>query len=271
VRLAAEGVGFRVGGAVLLDDVDLEVPAGAVVGLVGPNGSGKSTLLRLLYRGLAPQEGVAWLDGRELWELPARDAARLVGAVPQDQPFEMDLTVSELVLLGRLPHQRMLTGDGPRDHEAVAAALAATGIEHLAERSLTTLSGGERQRALVARALAQEPSVLLLDEPTNHLDVRYQHELLGLLGSLGLTTLVALHDLNLAAAYCDGVVVLHRGRVLAAGPVALVLTPLVVEATFGLAASVVTHPATGGTQLLFHPICPINKETHAQDTPHPSP
>jgi iron complex transport system ATP-binding protein len=271
VRLAAERVGFRVGGAVLLDDVDLEVPAGAVVGLVGPNGSGKSTLLRLLYRGLTPQEGVAWLAGRELWELPPRDAARLVGAVPQDQPSEVDLTVSELVILGRLPHQRMLAGDGPRDHKAVAAALAATGIAHLAERSLSTLSGGERQRALVARALAQEPSVLLLDEPTNHLDVRYQHELLGLLGSLGLTTLVALHDLNLAAAYCDGVVVLHRGRVLAAGPVTEVLTPLVVEAAFGLAASVVTHPATGGIQLLFHPISPIDKETHAQGTPHPSP
>jgi iron complex transport system ATP-binding protein len=254
VRLAAEGVGFRVDGHVLLAGVGFEVPAGSVVGLVGPNGSGKSTLLRLLYRALAPQDGVAWLGGGLLWELPTRQAARLLGAVPQDQPSEFDLTVGELVHLGRLPHQQMLAGAGPDDRRIVAEALTATGLIGLEDRALAKLSGGERQRAVVARALAQRPQVLLLDEPTNHLDVRYQHELLGLVRRVGLTTLVALHDLNLAAAYCESVVVLRAGAVLAAGPVDEVLCPATVEAAFGVAATVVAHPATGRPQLLFHPL-----------------
>jgi iron complex transport system ATP-binding protein len=253
-RLAAAGVGFRIGGHVLLDGVDLEVPPGAVVGLLGPNGSGKSTLLRLLYRALPPQAGAAWLGAGPLWDLPARDAARRLAAVPQEQPGEFDLTVDELVRLGRLPHQRMLAGDGPDDRRIVAEALAATGLAGLGHRRMGELSGGERQRAVVARALAQRPEVLLLDEPTNHLDVRYQHEVLGLVRRLGLTTLVALHDLNLAAAYCDAAVVLRDGSVLAAGPVDDVLAPDTVEAAFGVAATVVAHPVTGRRQLLFHPL-----------------
>jgi iron complex transport system ATP-binding protein len=124
----------------------------------------------------------------------------------------------------------------------------------LGHRTLAQLSGGERQRAVVARALAQRPEVLLLDEPTNHLDVRYQHEVLGLVRRLGLTTLVALHDLNLAAAYCDAVVVLRGGSVLAAGPVEEVLSPVIVEAAFGIPVTVVAHPVTGRPQLLFHPL-----------------
>ncbi|HMG42510.1 MAG TPA: ABC transporter ATP-binding protein [Acidimicrobiales bacterium] len=252
MRLAADGVGFRIDGHVLLTGVALDVPSGSVVGLVGPNGSGKSTLLRLLYRALAPQDGTAWLGAGLLWDLPPRHAARVLAAVPQEQPSEFDLTVEELVRLGRLPHQRMLAGDGPGDRRIVAESLAATGLAGLGHRSLAQLSGGERQRAVVARALAQRPEVLLLDEPTNHLDVRYQHEVLGLVRRLGLTTLVALHDLNLAAAYCDAVVVLRAGAVLTAGPVDEVLTPATVETAFGVAATVVAHPVTGRPQLLFH-------------------
>ena len=254
MRLAAEDVGFRIDGHVLLAGVAVDVPSGSMVGLVGPNGSGKSTLLRLLYRALAPQDGMAWLGGEPLWALAPRDAARLLAAVPQDQPGEFDLTVEDLVRLGRLPHQKMLVGDGPADRRIVAEALAATGLTGLGHRSLAQLSGGERQRAVIARALAQRPEVLLLDEPTNHLDVRYQHELLALVRRLGLTTLVALHDLNLAAAYCDTVVVLRGGEVLAAGPVDEVLTPATVEAAFGIPVTVVAHPVTGRPQLLFHPL-----------------
>jgi iron complex transport system ATP-binding protein len=253
MRLTAEGVGFRIEGTAVLDDIAIDVPEGSVVGLVGPNGSGKSTLLRLLYRALPAQLGVAWLDDRKLWEVPARHAARDLGAVPQDQPTEFDLTVGELVRLGRLPHQGVFAGESAGDRRIVADALAATGMAHLAHRGLGQLSGGERQRAVVARALAQEPAVLVLDEPTNHLDVRHQHDLLGLIRRLARTTLVALHDLNLAATYCDGVVVLRNGVVLAAGPVAEVLTPVVVDAAFGIPASLVAHPVTGRPQLLFHP------------------
>jgi iron complex transport system ATP-binding protein len=253
MRLRAEAVGYRIGEARLLDGVDLDVEPGAIVGLLGPNGSGKSTLLRLLYRSLDPQVGVAWLGDDLLWELPRRRAACLVGAVPQEQPSEFDLTVEELVRLGRLPHQRMLAADTADDRRFVADAMAATGVDHLADRHLDELSGGERQRAVVARALAQQPRVLMLDEPTNHLDVRYQHELLALVRRLGLTSVVALHDLNLAAAYCDHAVVLAAGRVLAFGAVADVVVPTVVERAFGVRSTRVMHPETGRPQLLFHP------------------
>ncbi|CAN5898060.1 ABC transporter ATP-binding protein [soil metagenome] len=253
MRLAIEELSYQIGDARVLAGVDFEAADGAVVALVGPNGSGKSTLLRLLYRSLDRQAGRVWLDGGDLWALSNRSAARLLGAVPQEQPSEFELTVEELVRLGRLPHQRMLLGDGADDRRLVSDAMAATGVAHLAHRRLDQLSGGERQRAVVARALAQQPSVLLLDEPTTHLDIGYQHELLALVRRLGLTTVVALHDLNLAASYCDHVVVLADGGVVAGGPVDEVLVPEVIEAAFGIAACRVVHPATGRPQLLFHP------------------
>jgi iron complex transport system ATP-binding protein len=254
MRLVAEEVTYRIGPATLLGGVDLEATDGEVVALVGANGSGKSTLLRLLYRALDRQGGVAWLGGHRLWDLPRRQAATLLAAVPQEQPAEADLTVEELVGLGRLPHRRALGAAGPDDRRLVHDAMVATEVAHLAKRPLGQLSGGERQRAVVARALAQRPSVLLLDEPTNHLDVHHQHEVLALVRRLRLTAVVAVHDLNLAAAYCDRVVVLLAGSVVASGPVTEVLVPDVIERAFGVGASVVAHPVTGRPQFLFHPL-----------------
>ena len=262
MRIAGEKIGFRIGPHVLLDGVTLDVPDGSMVGLVGANGSGKSTLLRLLYRALKPQTGTAWLGDMPLWELDQRRAAQLIGAVPQDQPSEFDLTVNDLVQLGRLPHQHMFARTSMKDEQIVADALEQTGVTHLRHRSLKALSGGERQRAIVARALAQQPQVLLLDEPTNSLDVRYQHELLQLLRDLRLTSLIALHDLNLAGAYCDYAIVLRSGSVVAAGPVLDVLVPEVIEPAFGIGASLIEHPVSGRRQLVFHP---LSKERHEKN------
>jgi iron complex transport system ATP-binding protein len=254
MRLTVRDVGYRVDGHILLEAAGLDAAPGSIVGLVGANGAGKTTLLRLLYRALEPQTGTAWLDHDLLWELPAREVARRLGAVPQDQPGEFDLTVLELVTLGRIPHQRAFERDRAEDRRIVAEALATVELTDLAGRRWNQLSGGERQRAIIARALAQQPAVLLLDEPTNHLDVRHQHEVLGLLRRLRLTTVVAIHDLNLVATYCDQAVVLLDGRVIAAGRVGEVLVPGVVEEAFGVAVSLVDHPATGHRQLLFHPL-----------------
>jgi iron complex transport system ATP-binding protein len=248
------GIGYRIDDHLLLDDVDLDAESGTLVALVGANGAGKTTLLRLLYRALKAQAGAAWLDDKLLWSVPARDAARHLGAVPQEQPGEFDLTVREVVRLGRIPHQRLFEREHDIDREIVAEVLARVDLVELAERRWHELSGGERQRAIIARALAQQPSVLLLDEPTNHLDVRYQHDVLSLLRDLGLTTVVAVHDLNLAATYCDRVVVLLDGRVIAAGPVADVLVPDVIKRAFAVGTTVVEHPVTRRPQLLFHPL-----------------
>lgn len=250
--ISAAGIVFSYGGTLVLDGIELVVAQGSTVGLIGPNGSGKSTLLRMLYRALRPQSGVVGIDDIPVESLQGRALAARLAVVTQETPPETPATVSDTVLLGRAPWARPLQGYSRDDRIAAAAALERVGARHLADRPLTQLSGGERQRVLIARALAQQADHLLLDEPTNHLDIGYQHELLGLIrGLAATTTLVVLHDLNLAARYCDALVLLHRGRVAAAGPVEQVLTPEIIEPVYGVRVQRCT--AFGETQLLFGP------------------
>ncbi|MFC5286353.1 ABC transporter ATP-binding protein [Actinokineospora guangxiensis] len=230
--LHASDITFAYGGAPVLAGVDLRAGSGGVVGLIGPNGSGKSTLLRVLYAALRPHGGTVLIDGDPLAALPGRDLARRVAVVAQEHPPELPVTVADMVLLGRAPHRGALRGYTDGDHAAAAAALRRVGMRAHADRDCATLSGGEKQRVLIARALAQDTAHLLLDEPTNHLDIRYQHEVLRLVREIGVTTVVVLHDLNLAARYCDHLVLLDAGRVAAAGPTAAVLTPGVLEPVY---------------------------------------
>ncbi|MEU1015929.1 ABC transporter ATP-binding protein [Streptomyces sp. NPDC005898] len=254
MTLRAEDVGYRTpAGARLLDGVCLTVAEGETVGVVGPNGSGKTTLLRCVYGALAPSEGRVLLDGADLAGLGAKARARRIAAVPQDGQAGFDLTVRQIVAMGRSPHKRFWEGDTGRDEELVRTALARVGADALAERSFAGLSGGERQRALVARALVQRPAVLVLDEPTNHLDIRYQLEILSLVGALGTTNLLALHDLNLAAYFCDRLYVLRAGRVAASGTPEQVLTSEMLAEVYGVTAEVAVHPATGAPTVTYLP------------------
>ncbi|MBK1786659.1 ABC transporter ATP-binding protein [Prauserella cavernicola] len=246
-----EGLTVTVAGARLVADLSVAAPAGTVVGLVGPNGSGKSTTLRSVYRALRPSAGRVLVDGDDLWRLTARDSARRVAALPQERHLEFDFTVAEVVAMGRSPHQGRLDRDSDTDREVCAAALRRVGADHLSARGFLTLSGGERQRVLIARALAQEPKVLVLDEPTNHLDIRHQLEILALVRATGVTALVALHDLNLAATACDVLYVLDDGGVVTSGSPCDVLTPDLLAAVFGVRAHVLEHPVTGAPQLVF--------------------
>lgn len=232
-----EATDIKVGydGTLVLDGATLTAQPGQVVGLIGPNGSGKTTLLRTLYRSLRPQAGLVTLEGTSLERLATQEVARLVAVVVQESPLELPFTVAEMVLLGRSPHRSSFQGYAVADHQIAAAALARVGARHLAERAYATLSGGEKQRILIARALAQQATHLLLDEPTNHLDVRYQHEVLELVRSIGVTTVIVLHDLNLAARYCDELVLLDQGRVTRVGSPRQVLTPAVLEPVYGVA------------------------------------
>ncbi|MDK1476627.1 ABC transporter ATP-binding protein [Streptomyces sp. 549] len=245
MTLSADRVSRTAGRRLIVDGVSIAPPPGAVTGLLGPNGSGKSTLLRLLAALLAPTSGVVTLDGRPIGGLGRRDVARRLAVVEQQADTSVDLTVADVVRLGRVPHRRAWAPASAADEAAVRDALERTGLAGRAEQRWHTLSGGERQRAQIARALAQEPRELLLDEPTNHLDIQHQLELLNLVSALPVTTVVALHDLNLAAMYCDHLVMLSNGLVAAAGSPQEVLTERRVAEVYGVRVHV-TRPDPDG-------------------------
>ena len=251
MRVVAADVSVEVDGVRIISDVTLDAPAGSIVALVGPNGSGKSTLLRAVYRSLRPTAGTIRLDGDDVWHLTARASSQRTAVVLQDDSPEFEFTVREVVALGRVAHRRTFERMSRADHTAISEALDRAGVASLQERTVATLSGGERQRVYLARALAQQTPVLVLDEPTNHLDLLAQTELLELLTELPATVVVALHDLNLAATYSDRVVVLDRGRVAAAGPPDRILTPALIESTYGVRTEVGINTLTGRRVLHF--------------------
>ena len=222
----------------ILNEINFDLSPGRVLGIVGPNGAGKSTLLRLLYRYHKPTTGTVEIGGKDIWEMTARDTAKKVAVVLQEHPTDFGLTVRELVALGRTPHHIGFGGgNGGRDEQVVEAALHRMEVRTFSNRSLGTLSGGERQRVMVARALAQEPSILVLDEPTNHLDIRHQLEILKLIKDLPLTIISSLHDLNMAADTCDEVAILKDGHLLGIGTPKAVFSADAISGTFEVAAS----------------------------------
>ncbi|MCR4526363.1 ABC transporter ATP-binding protein [Kocuria rhizophila] len=249
--LELAGLRLDVAGRTVVPGLSLRVAPGEVVGLVGPNGCGKSTVLKALYRALRPCGGAVLIDGESLHGMRFRDSAVRIAALPQDERSELDFLVAEVVRLGAAANPRLRTeelGGVVRD------AMARVGVADLADRSVLGLSGGERQRVLIARALAQRTPYLLLDEPTNHLDLRHQTDLLRTLrgtAGTGPAVLLALHDLNLAAALCDRIVVLAAGRVVADAPPHEALDPDTVERVYGVRPLLITRPDTGTPHLLF--------------------
>ncbi|MER5784274.1 ABC transporter ATP-binding protein [Streptomyces mobaraensis] len=226
MRITAEGLTWSIAGlpAPVVHGVSVDIASGETVGLLGPNGSGKSSLLRCLAGLRTPDAGTVRYDGVCVRGWSARRIARHVAFAEQETGADSELRVSDVVGLGRTPFRDRWRAPDATDRAVVAAALERVGLTALADRSWKALSGGERQRAHIARALAQQPYALLLDEPTNHLDVRHQLELMELLSGTGQTVLVALHDLSLAARYCDRLLLLHHGRLVATGPPSTVLT-----------------------------------------------
>ncbi|MDE1169067.1 MAG: ABC transporter ATP-binding protein [Pseudomonas sp.] len=245
MSLVAHDVGWTAGGQLILDGVSVTVPAHGTLGLIGPNGSGKSSLLRLLAGLGTPDTGTVTLANRPLRDWRRRDLARKVALVEQHAGTEVDITVQDIVRLGRTPHRGALSPWNLEDDRIVAQALAQTGLGERASRYWRTLSGGERQRVQIARALAQCPSELLLDEPTNHLDIQHQLDVLKLIRGLPLTCVMAIHDLNLAALFCDSLLVLQAGRVVARGTPAEVITPAMIDQVYGVRAQVQLSPHTG--------------------------
>ena len=252
MRLQVDRLNWSVAGKPILRDVSLAVEPGSITGLIGPNGSGKSTLLRCIYRALRPDSGSITLDGDDLARMDSRETARRVAVVLQEYPSDFQFTVGEIVSMGRNPHKGMFDRDTSADRGIIRNALARVGLAGFSHRNFNTLSGGEKQRVIIARTLAQQASFLVLDEPTNHLDIRYQLETMELVRDLGLTTLVALHDLNIAADYCDLIHVIDKGQIVACGRPEEVLQPDIIGKVFGVGALMGTNPLSGRPRVSFY-------------------
>ena len=248
MTLEIRGLQYSMGGKPIICGIEASVPAGAITGVIGPNGAGKSTFMNLIAGTLLPDGGTVLLDGHDVGRLRRRERARRIALVEQEATTELSLTVREVALLGRTPHRSILAGDSKQDEVIAVSSLAAVGMHHFADRQFDSLSGGERQRVQLARALVQEPRLLLLDEPTNHLDVHAQLSILSLIrkqARQGISTVAALHDLNLAAEFCDHLIVLADGRVVSSGPVDDVLTTTMIRDVYSVHADVFCHPRTG--------------------------
>ncbi len=251
MELRTEGITVCLGGKTIIENIDAEVSNRQFVGIVGPNGSGKSTFLKTVYRALKPSGGAVWLDGRRADEVSLRESAKMLGVMTQMSTLNFEFKVEEVVLMGRTPHKRLMEQDNEEDYRLARAALAQTGMAEYADRRFNTLSGGERQRVLMARALTQQPRAMILDEPTNHLDIQYQLQLLQTVRSLGIEVFAAMHDLNLALAYCDKIYVMSKGHIVESGPPGEVLTEALIREVFHAESIVTMLPQTGRKNIVF--------------------
>ena len=255
--LSVENISFSYRDGPVLDGLGLQVRDGEIVGIVGPNGAGKTTLIRLVSGVLRPDAGKVLVGGTDLAALSSNKRARLVSVVPQNPQLPLGFSVLDLVLMGRNPYLKLLQWERQTDVDVASHAMDLTDTLHLAGRTLATLSGGERQRAVIAMALAQEAPLLLLDEPTANLDVGHQTGVMDLVrevqGRRGGAVLIAMHDLTLAALYCDRIVMLADGRCHAVGPPARVLTAENIAHVYGSQVHVLTHPQSGTPVVLPAP------------------
>ena len=250
MKIEALGIQLSYGSKEILKNVTVVAEDNQFVGIIGPNGSGKSTLLKCVYRVLKPGQGCVRLDGENLNNMSVRSSARKMAVVAQHNNYNFDFSVTEVVLMGRSPHKNMLERDNARDYEIVREALRIVGMEAFAGRNFSTLSGGEQQRVILARALAQQTPSLILDEPTNHLDITHQLQLLKIVKGFRATVLSAIHDLNIAAAFCDKIYVLKSGEIVGQGTPRQVLTPQFIRDIYQVEAEV-TEDSRGQMHILF--------------------
>ena len=251
MTVTAQNLVWKIGRKTIVDGVSFEVPPGQTLGLLGPNGSGKTSLLRLLSGLRKPHEGRVLLDGEAVLDMPRKRLAQRVAFVEQHASTTANLRVIDVVKLGRFPHRSFLSGWTAEDERSVEEAMKRTGIDHKRNDGWQHMSGGERQRAHIARALAQNPRELFLDEPTNHLDIEHQISLLRLIAGLPITSIISWHDLNHAAMFCDALMVLQQGRVVAHGTPTEVLTEELLREVFRVEARVMPAEDHPGPHILY--------------------
>lgn len=248
------GIDFSYGFTSCLSNLSVSIESGHFYGLIGPNGSGKSTLIDLISGFLKPENGTIELNGLPLHSYPRVELARLLTVVPQSFTINFDFTVYDTVMMGRYPHIPKFSAPAPIDHRTVHQALTLLSVDHLAERSIRRLSGGETQRVMIARALAQDSDFILLDEVTANLDVNHAIAIMQTMQRLvntGKTVIAALHDLNMALAFCDRVIVLNEGQLYQIGETRQVINEQLVADIYQVASSLITA-ASGNTHLSYN-------------------
>jgi iron complex transport system ATP-binding protein len=253
--IRVRGLSVRFGERTVLDGIDIAIEAGSFVGILGPNGCGKTTLLRCIAGLHRPDAGDVLINGKSVRETAPAEFARLLALQAQDAAGALGYSVSDVVGMGRLAHRRGLFSAGTAgDATVVEEAMRLLDVTPHAERLVETLSGGERQRVMIARAVAQQPSILLLDEPTNHLDVRHRFAVMDAVRRLGITVVATLHDIEFAARLCDRIVVLASGRIGADGTAGEALSSSLIEDVYGVASSIDHHPVTGQIRIDLQPL-----------------
>ncbi|PWW26896.1 iron complex transport system ATP-binding protein [Cytobacillus oceanisediminis] len=250
--LQVKNMAFSMSDKQILNNITFSVKQGKFVGIIGPNGSGKSTMLKIIYRHLKQSSGIVTLYEKEIGLIPQKKLAQEIAVVSQETPVLFDFTVKDLVMMGRTPYKKWLAADNHEDVAIVEESMLLANVLHLEDRTFSQLSGGEKKRVMLARALAQQANILILDEPTNHLDIEHQYQLMDLVKDLPITIVAALHDLNLAAGYCDELLVMKDGALYMEGTPEQVLTEETLKEVFHMQAGVTKNPFTQKLHLFFY-------------------
>jgi len=252
-KLSISGISYAYFEDDVISEIEMSVGQGEFVGIIGGNGSGKSTILKCIYGALRPKGGEILLDGKNLSKQSVKEIAKQVAVVGQENELTFDFSVKEMVAMGRHPHKKLFEPDTPEDKAIIAEALETVALTELQDRNFRNLSGGEKQRTLIARAIAQQADFLILDEPTNHLDICFQLQVFETVRKLGVTVLSAMHDLNLAALFCDRIYILKDKGVYISGTPTELLTSELIYDVFGVRADVQIHAETGRPSVTYIP------------------
>ena len=253
IELSSKGLDAHLGGKRILKNINIHIADKEFVGIIGPNGSGKSTLLRCIYRTLKPSSGSIFINNTILENLPIKETAKKIAVVSQHNEIGFDFSVLDMVLIGRSPHKKFMERDNQKDYQIALKSLEKVGMENFKERNFSSLSGGEKQRIILARALAQDTKCLILDEPTNHLDIKYQLQFMSIAKELDITIISAIHDLNLAAIYCDKIYALKDGEIIDYGVPKDVLSKELIKDLYDVNSEIILDKDTGLINIIFKP------------------
>ncbi|HCL4437725.1 TPA: ABC transporter ATP-binding protein [Clostridium botulinum] len=255
MKLKLEGIKYDIGSKELLRGIDLNVEKNHFVGLIGPNGCGKTTLLKNIYRYLTPKEGSVYIDDKNIYGMKNKELSRLMAIVMQEHSLEFDFSVKEIVAMGRFSsNNRFASVDGD-DEKLIEKSLKNVGLEECEDRSFLSLSGGEKQRVMIAMALCQNTELIVLDEPTNHLDIKYQLQIIHMLRHLDITTFTTLHDMNMAATFCDYIYVMKKGKIVTHGTVEKIFTEEMFREVFEVEAHIYRNPYNNKLNVSYLTCC----------------